>query len=385
MNQLELWCESLATGGRAVARHQGRVIFVEGACPKERVLAEVTADKGRFLEAKVLEILEPSVDRVAPRCRHFGECGGCSWQFLSYDAQLRAKKTMLEDSLRRLGKMESWPEIEMVSGNPWGFRNRAQFQPPSRQGGAWGFFASGTRQTVELQECPILAPELQGAWKSLGNIPSDPWADRRQRTVFAWGAQGSRRLKGPGDPRSESVIALVNGRPFHFAVDGFFQSNLGLVPRMVDLVIDGADGQEAWDLYAGVGLFAGHLQDRFETVHAIESDPLAAIWAGSNLKKAFFHQMPVEEWLGRRIQSGKISPDLVVVDPPRQGLTSLALERLLESGPRRIRYVSCSHDTLARDLRQFLANKYLLDKLFLIDFYPQTPHLEVVVYLSKVP
>lgn len=385
MNRLQLRCESMATGGRAVARDQGRVVFVEGAAAGETVLAEITLDKGRFLEARVVEVLEPSTDRVQPRCAHFGECGGCSWQFLSYDSQLRAKKSILEDAFARLGKLQAWPEIEIVHGEPWGFRNRAQLQPPDRAGAPWGFFAEGTRSAVELRECPILVEELQGVWNDLSTRRSDPWADRRQRTAFVWGAQGKRWLRGPGDKPGEPAEAVVDGKCLKFAVDGFFQSNLALVPKMVSLVAEGAHGGEAWDLYAGVGLFASRLEAGFETVHAVESDPLAARWAPANLGKSSYHDLPVEEWLARRIRSGQVDPDLVVVDPPRQGLTPVALQRLLECRPQAIRYVSCGHDTLARDLRQIVSNGYQMDKVFLIDLYPHTPHLEVVTYLRKSP
>lgn len=372
----------MATGGKAVARSDGRVVFVDGGAPDERVVVEVLADKGRFLEARVVDVLEPSSSRVQPRCRHFGDCGGCSWQHLSYPAQLAAKKGMLEDAFRRLGKLASWPEIEVVHGNPWGFRNRAQFQPPEKSGDVWGFFAAGSRRAVALRECPILVEELQGVWKDLASRKSDPWADRRDRAVFAWGAQGRRWLRGPGDPSGEPAEAHVDGKCLKFAVDGFFQSNLSLVPRMVELATGGLRGREAWDLYAGVGLFASRLEAAFEAVEAVESDPLAAKWAPSNLGKAVYHDLPVEEWLLRRIQAGRIAPDAAVVDPPRQGLTGIALERLVACRPKDIRYVSCGHDTLARDLKGLVAAGYRLEKVWLVDLYPHTPHLEAVVHLS---
>ena len=368
-----------------MARHDGRVVFVEGAAPGETVRAEVVLDKGRFLEARLLEVLGPSPDRVAPRCRHFGDCGGCSWQFLSYPAQLSAKVALLEDTFRRLGKLESWPEIEVVSGEPWGFRNRAQFQPPERDGGSWGFFAEGSRRTVELRECPVLANELQGAWDELAGTRADRWDDRRQRAAFAWGAGGRRWLARPGRSEGEPAEARVGEKTLRFAVDGFFQSNLALVPAMVEQVVGEESGREAWDLYAGVGLFASHLEDRFATVHAVESDPRAARWAPANLAKAVYHDAPVEDWLRGRLETGAIRPDFAVVDPPRQGLTGIALERLVACRPKRLRYVSCGHDTLARDLGQILSNGYILAGVVLIDLYPHTPHLEVVASLRERP
>lgn len=373
----------MAAGGRAVARmDDGRVVFVDGAAPGETVEAEIIADKGRFLEGRVSVVLEPSPDRVVPACRHFGDCGGCSWQHLSYPAQLAAKKSILEDSLRRLGKLETWPEIQVVaSDSPWGTRNRAQFQPPNVHGGNWGFFAAGTRRTVELSECPVLAPELQGVWSELATRHANPLAARRERAAFAWGGQGLLRVRGPDDPPGEPVRVEIGGKTLRFAPEGFFQSHLGMVPRMVEEVLGNETGAEAWDLYSGVGLFAAHLEDRFQTVHAVESDPLAALYAPGNLARAVHHRHSVENWLEERLRTGGPRPDLVVVDPPREGMTPRALSALLTLSPRVLRYVSCGHDTLARDLRQILTNNCHLDKIVLIDLYPHTPHMEVVTSL----
>ena len=373
----------MAAGGRAVARlDDGRVVFVEGAAPGEVVEAEILVDKGRFLEGRATRVVEPSPDRVEPACRHFGDCGGCSWQFLSYPAQLSAKKTILEDSLRRLGKLETWPEIQIAAPrSPWGGRNRAQLQPPNQQGGSWGFFAAGTRRTVELSECPVLAPELQGVWSELSDRPADPMAERRERAAFAWGGQGHRWVRGPDDPRGEPAVVELGTKTLRFAPEGFFQSHLGMLPRMVEEVLGNDAGAEAWDLYSGVGLFAAHLEDRFQTVHAVESDALAALYAPGNLSKAIHHRRDVEDWLEERARTGGPRPDLVVVDPPRQGLSKRTLSALMGLRPKVLRYVSCGHDTLARDLGQILANNYLLDRIVLMDLYPHTPHLEVVISL----
>ena len=378
-----LRCLSMASGGRAVARLDGRAVFVDGACPDETVEAEILLDKGRFLEARATAVLAPSPDRVAPCCRPFGECGGCSWQFLSYPAQVEAKKSVLEESLRRLGKLRDWPEIQVaVCGSPWGARNRAQFQPPSRPDRPWGFFSAGSRRTVELSECPVLAPELQGVWDELSGHRADPRAARRERAAFAWGAQGRHWVRGPGDGPGAVAEADVLGRTLRFSVEGFFQSHLGLVPRMVEEVVGDSRGREAWDLYSGVGLFASRLEDRFDVVHAVESDPLAALHAPGNLRSAVHHRRNVEDWLEETIQRGARAPDLAVVDPPRLGLSPRARRALLRILPARLRYVSCGHDTLARDLGLLVAGGYALERVVLVDFYPHTPHMEVVVSLS---
>lgn len=382
--QLELRVDRLATGGRGVARMEdGRVVFVDGAvAPGELVVASVVSDKGRFLEADMLRILEPSPRRVAPRCRHFGVCGGCSWQHMAYADQLEAKKILLEDSFARIGKLASWPAIEVVHGEPWGSRNRAQFQP-GPPGRSWGFFEAGSRRTVSLEECPVLAEELQGVWDDLKGREGDPMAGRRERAAFAWGGQGECLVAMPG---AESPVATVRigGRALRFPVDGFFQSNLSLVPRMVELVVEGLSGRRALDLYCGVGLFASFLEERFERVDAVESDPRSARFGPENLRRAVYHDAFAEDWMERERAAGALSDiDAIVVDPPRQGLTDRATRLLLDAAPARIRYVSCGHDTLARDLRQIAGNGYVLERVALVDLYPQTPHLEVVCGLRR--
>ena len=376
-------CRALAAGGRAVAKlADGRVVFVDGSAPGETIEVQIDLDKGRFLEGHSVRVLEPSPDRVEPRCRHFGDCGGCSWQHLSYPAQLREKKNILEDALKRISKLANWPQIEVIApDSPWGGRNRAQFQPPQNPGGSWGFFAAGSRRTVELAECPVLAPELQGLWKDLAGCDSDPRSYRRDRAAFAWGGQGALRVRAPGRPEPEPVEVEVLGKVLRFYVQGFFQSHLGLLPQMVTETVGDLAGGEAWDLYSGVGLFASHLEDRFETVHAVENDGLAARHAQSNLRKATHHCWAVEDWLEDAVRSGRAAPDFAVVDPPRQGMTQRALKALLAVRPDVVRYVSCGHDTFARDLKAFVEAGWTLEKIVLLDLYPHTPHMETVATL----
>jgi 23S rRNA (uracil1939-C5)-methyltransferase len=382
--ELDVRIDRLATGGRGVARLDGRVVFVDGAVvPGELVSVSVLSDKGRFLEAVLTRVVESSARRVSPRCAHFGTCGGCSWQHLSYPDQIEAKKGLLEDSLARLGKLASWPSIEIVHGEPWGTRNRAQFQPGA-PGRPWGFFESGSRRTVSLAECPVLSDELQGVWNDLRDVEADPMAERRERAAFAWGAQGTRLVCLPG---GESPVAEVSilGRSFRFPVDGFFQSNVSLLPRMVELALDGLSGRRALDLYCGVGLFAAFLEDRFEIVDAVESDPRASRFGPGNLRRARYHDAFAEDWLESELASGRLADvDAVVVDPPRQGLTERAIRAIVSIAPRELRYVSCGHDTLARDLRRLVDAGYSLRNLAMVDLYPQTPHLEVVCALTTV-
>jgi len=370
--------ESLVAGGRGVGRLEGRAVFIPDVAPGDLVEMRITSDRGRFLEAAVIKVVEAGPGRVEPRCRHQRQCGGCSWQHLAYPVQVDAKKRMLEDSLRRIGRLTELPETEVWTAEPWGYRNRAQFQPGiDRDGRFWGFFSGGSRKALRLSECPVLVRELSEAWNALPPPESSPFEDRYERVARVFGWNGKRWLHVPGETSEVGVTVL--GRNLRFRSDGFFQSNLALLPRLVEAVMDGLDGKWAVDLYAGVGLFARFLEERFPQVDVVEPDPAASALARQNLSKSKFHPLTAEGWLSR---PQPIRPDVVVVDPPRQGLTSHALEGLLRLSPRKLRYVSCGHDTLARDLGRFVREGWTLTRLHLFDFYPQTPHLESLACLE---
>lgn len=375
---IRLRIESLATGGRGVGRLDGRAVFVPDTAPGDLVEIKITADKGRFQEATVLELLEEGEGRVKPACRHFGTCGGCSWQHLSYPTQVAAKKKLLEDTLTRIGRLKDLPEIEVRTAEPWGYRNRAQFQPgEDRKGRFWGFFAPGSRKALRLAECPVLVPELDQAWNHVTAPAISPYGDRQERIARAFGWNGTRWLHGPLE--KGEIDVEVEGRAFRFRSDGFFQSNLGLLPQLIQAVCEDVQGEWAVDLYAGVGLFARFLEETFAQVDAVEPDPAALALARGNLRRSQFHPLTAEGWLSR---PRKQRPDLVVVDPPRQGLTTHALDGILRLAPKDLRYVSCGHDTFARDLGRFVKEGWTVRRVFLFDFYPQTPHLESLAWLS---
>ena len=376
MNLLRI--DSLATGGRGIGRLAGRAAFVPGTAPGDLVDIRITSDKGRFVEASVVDLIESGPGRVQPRCQHVGECGGCSWQHLDYATQVEAKVQLLEDSVRRIGRVKSIPPIEARYGEPWNYRNRAQFQPGhDAMGRFWGFFSGGSRKALRLKQCPVLVQELQEAWNTLPPPVNTAHGERYEWVARAFGAEGKQWLHLPGETGEVAVDVL--GRSLRFRADGFFQSNLGLLPSLIEAVLDDLTGKWAVDLYSGVGLFARFLEERFEQVDAVEPDPAALVLARQNLKRSTFHPLMAEGWLSKIRRE---RPDVVIVDPPRQGLTSHALEGILRLAPRKLRYVSCGHDTLARDLGHFERAGWKLTRLFMFDFYPQTPHLESLAWLE---
>ncbi|MBL8896426.1 MAG: class I SAM-dependent RNA methyltransferase [Planctomycetes bacterium] len=391
---LDLRIESLAFGGDGVARWSepggdGRslVVFVPGTAPGDRVRAEFVELKKNFARAAVVEILEPSPQRRTPPCPVFGRCGGCTLQHLNYPAQLEAKQSFVLDSLRRLGGIDWKGPLRMHSGPELGTRTRARFAINAKSG-AVGFRRAQTHAVEDLERCPVLAPALEEGLRALrAYVQRLAPGERRalpQEVAAAIDAQGCSFEPALGDLPGRVLEPEVRGMRFHVGPDEFFQGHAGLLPKLVEAVVQGLEGEEAWDLYAGVGIFARAMAPRFHRVFAVEENPIAfrhgigaARAAGDS--QVFFDRAAVGSWLSRR-RSGRV--DAVVLDPPRTGAKE-AVEPLLEFRPREIRYVSCDPTTLARDLRGFLEGGYHLDRVEIFDLFPQTWHVETLAVLSR--
>lgn len=329
---MKLTTEShLAAGGDAIARApDGRVVFIEGACPSEQVRVEITKDNARFLRARVVEVLEPSPSRVTPPCPYFGVCGGCSLQHVSAAEQLASKEAAVLETVSRMGGHQvtldpSW------SGEPYGYRTRARIAVDRR---AIGYRKKDSRELVDVESCAVLAPALNA---ELGKL-------RRKRPSF-----GEHEL---GD--SKGIFAQSNAT-----------GNTAMVAQVKDL----AKGSgRVLELYAGSGNFTRVLP---EGTRAIEQSAPAVRKAKEQGIEVLC--APVEEAL-REEQPGY---DLIVLDPPRIGASNEVIEHLLRLRPAKIIYVSCDPATFARDAKK-LGAAYRLDRLRVFDLYPQTAHVEII-------
>ncbi len=407
--------EGLASGGEGVGRlSDGRVVFIEGAIPGDRVeLADLEVGR-KLARARVARLIEPSPDRVEPRCSSFGACGGCCWQGMRYPAQLEAKRTILRDALRRIGGIDSDLEID-VTGSPDAYAYRARARLVEGDTGI-GYRRRGSHEVEPVEACPILVPAAQEALRDLvqsGKRSADPERSsnaaasgkrtRKRRSAREWivsaGTSGPAiatevRPKRVKSAARASIVIEVLGERLVASATSFIQGNALLHEALAEEVLlqctqraSGKAPARFVELYSGIGFFTLPLARRGLSGVAIEGDRVAVADLRRNLAKA---------GLGRRvgILTGRIErrgdlakrfgeADLLLVDPPRTGLEGRVRDAIASAGPTRLVYVSCDPPTLARDLRILIAAGYSLESIRALDLFPQTPHVETVVRLER--
>ena len=378
----EVTVEKLVTGGDGLARYEGIPIFVPRAVPGDRLRVRLVQRRPDYGRAEIDAVLEPGPGRREPPCPHFARCGGCDLQQIEDELQPRLKAAAVEETLRRLGRLEL-PPPELATGDAWAYRLRAQLHAeagdpaPARV----GYYARGSRDLVPVDRCPILVPELEQQLPALpAALPDSP----PRRLDLAAGGQGGWTMAPvvSGMPRG-AVELEVGEHSFRYDARTFFQGHRGLLPRLVEVAVGPWAGEDAWDLYAGVGLFTLALARRYRRVMAVESDLATARYARMNARRNGLERIEVlalraEAALGRLPERC----DRLLVDPPRTGLGRAVLDGLLASRPRRLTYVSCDAPTLARDLRR-LVDAYRVESWTLLDLFPQTGHMEAVVHLTS--
>lgn len=389
-------------GGDALARVDGRVIMAPLALPGELVRIEVESDKPQLIRARVAEVLEPSPDRFAPRCPHFGRCGGCQYQHAGYEFQVAQKVEILREVLRRVGRLEiDNLEIPFITAEPWGYRNRIQLHFDDRR---MGFHAAGSRDVEAINSCDVVSPRLAEAVKTLREMKRSPHWPRFIRALELFTNESEVQVNvldsGPRHVNKgffEWIAGLMPGalepaldyqaagHTFRVSHKAFFQVNRFLIEQLVESALDGAAGETALDLYAGVGLFSLPLAQRFKQVRAVEAVTSASADLTFNAERRsrpeiIAERSRTEDFL---VAFNNAPPDFVLADPPRAGLGKEAVTELVRIGPPRIHIVSCDPPTLARDLQQFIAGGYRIDGVTMIDMFPQTSHIESVTRLLR--
>jgi len=412
-------------GGSFLARVDGKAIFVPLTLPGEQARIRIIEDREKrgYAKAELDQVLSTAPERIVPRCQHFGPCGGCNYQHTGYANQLEVKLAILRETLERAG-VPVPDDIAILSAQPWEYRNRIRVG--FDQDGNPGYRARRSHDLIAIRECPIAAPLLvrtaMVAGEALARVPSnlrpheallfcngdesellatlfvqepallrlDPLAAAlRERIPQLQGAElavGGR----PGHPARSlaqwgvpSLTYRTSGTEYRVDHAAFFQVNRWLLDPLLDHVTADQRGALAWDLFAGVGLFARQLAHRFERVRAVESAGASTAALSANLAGTSGESvaMPVLEFLRSRTHEER--PDLIVVDPPRTGLGDDTNRLLGEVAAPALVYVSCDPATLARDLRTLLASGYALESLALADLFPQTFHLETIVRLRR--
>jgi 23S rRNA (uracil1939-C5)-methyltransferase len=380
VDEIEVEVEKLIAGGQGLARWQGVPIFIPRSAPGDRLRVRIVERRTDYGRAEIVEILAPGEGRRTPPCPHFGTCGGCDLQHLEDARQADLKASAVRETLGRLGKVASSVPTELVRGAAWSYRQRAQVHTTGRDEDVQiGFFSRRGRVVVPVDSCPVLVPELESLIPELVEaLPAVP--PRRIDLLVGDGGALSSAPRAAGLPHREVSITVGNYR-YELDARCFFQAHRELLPRLVDEVVGPWKGRQAFDLYAGVGLFSLPLAGRYEQVLAIEGDRVAGRFLKRNARRERmegldFEHSAVESWIDR-LPAGA---DRVVVDPPRTGLPRRISEQIARRRPLRLTYVSCHAATLARDLK-ILSEVFEIEKITMFDLFPQTGHMETVAHL----
>jgi 23S rRNA (uracil1939-C5)-methyltransferase len=437
-DELDLTVETLAYGGNGVARRDGYVVFVAGGLPGDKVRAVVTKSKRSYAEARAVEVLEPSPDRVPPRADH----PGAPWQVLPYERQLEVKASQVTEALERIGHLEGFEQEPIVPAvEQWRYRNKLEYSFGTGEGGALvcGFHAPGRfDEIVPIDDCLLASARSNeareqvlavcrahglGAWDrraqegflrnlvvregrrtgqlqvrlvtSPGKLPVDELIDAVDCEGLLW-----TQTEGLGESTASGETTLLAGQPqlieelggLRFAIshDAFFQTNTEMAEQLYGIAAEFAalrGHERVFDLYCGIGTIGLSLAARAREVVGVEivesavADAIANARANEIVNASFYAgdiRLAMRELVER---AGK--PDVCVIDPPRAGLSQKVVRRIIEAAPRRIVYVSCNPTTLAPNAAQLVEAGWRLERVRPVDMFPQTPHIECVALLTR--
>jgi 23S rRNA (uracil1939-C5)-methyltransferase len=408
IDTVDVRIDNLAYGGDALGRlADGRVVFVPFAISGEMVRVRLVEDKPRHARAEMVEVLEPSPERVIPRCQHFTTCGGCHYQQINYPTQLKVKAAILREQLERIGGLRDFPAVEIEAApEPWYYRNHIQFHLTNE--GKLGFQKAHSNQPFAIRECHLPEVIINQLWPQIEIEP----ISGLERVSLRLGAEEDMMLiltstdpkivdfsiddvaistvqVGPAGSMvlasSDHLVMEVLGRRFKVSAASFFQVNTLQAQAMVKHLTGHLPLKEdmtVLDVYSGVGLYSAFLAPKVKRLVGIEISPDACEDFVTNLDEfdhVELYEAPVEDVL----TSINFTPDLIVMDPPRAGLGVKTIEGVLAQGAAHLAYISCDPATLARDSNQLVAGGYSLERLTLFDMFPQTYHIESISFWEK--
>lgn len=404
---------TLTYGGDAMGRLEdpqtgttGRAVFVPFGLPGERVRVKLIEEKRNFARGEIVEVLEASPHRITPRCIHFGVCGGCHYQHMPYEEQLKAKTEILRDQLKRIGKIEQPPVREMVpSPSPWNYRNYVQFH--LTEAGKLGYVMAQVPQVFAISECHLPEGSINAMWPQLEFEPEM----NIERVSLRSGVDEELMLvlesESPESPELEieagisvahvfeenTVVIAGNDHitihvldhDFRVSAASFFQVNTAMAGKMVEHLIahlPTTASTTLLDIYCGVGLFSAFFAPHCGRVIGVESSPSACEDFAFNLDA--FENVELYQGLAEDvIPHLKVKPDIVLVDPPRAGLDKQVIDGMLRLSPKQIAYVSCDPSTLARDAARLIHGGYQLKQVTPFDLFPQTFHIESISIFER--
>lgn len=372
--------EKMVFGGQGLARTDSGVVFVENGLPGEIVEIVPETRKHDCQVGRIVNILKASDLRREPPCSFAGICGGCDWLFIRYPGQLQFKRDIFIDCLKRIGKLESFPEPEVYESPEFGYRIRAQIKVD--QSGKCGFFRKKSHDVVQIGKCPLLCDNINGLLKVFSE----------KSAILPPGSL--RVVAGDSSITSDPLISgltevsteiSVSQKKFKISGGSFFQSNRYLLNKLGTWALPDIQGDTCIDLYGGIGFFSIMLSEKIKKGILVESFAEQVQMARQNyFLNGIEHFSAVKSQVEHIRGVVKWKPDLLIIDPPRPGLTRIAREEIVNIDARQILYISCNCSTQARDLG-YLVNKcgYSIKRMAVFDLYPNTVHLETAVILCK--
>ena len=383
-------------GGKGLARLNGQVVFVPFTLPGEKVRIHITKRHRDYLEGEVIEVVEPSPSRIAPDCAYFGRCGGCQISHATYEHQIQTKVSVLKETLYR--NKISFPEPQVIPGNPFHYRHRAQLKYSARKR-QLGFYETGSNRIVDIQKCLCLTPGLSQLMIALRNeLAATPvqnlseielyenevgetaaYFNSKLSSVLRERLSNVTRVFSADDIDQTSLMLKFRDAQFPMQPDIFLQINPGLWKAMIQEVeshFEKSPSAVVAEFYCGAGFFTVVIAHHVQKIYASEENQKAIEFAKVHHKERNI------EWIHARAEDYKIPNDVtaVLVDPPRAGLQKNVITQLLRNKPKQVTYVSCDPTSFARDLKQ-LSSVYEIKRLVLLDLFAQTYHFETIALL----
>lgn len=412
---------ALAFGGQGIIRHEGLVVFVPFAAIGDKLTFQIVTSKKNYAQGRIVDILEPSPQRVKPKCPYFGRCGGCQLQHLDYPAQLEAKRVWVEEALQRVG---GWQEASVPPVVPalsvWHYRRRVAFHlKPTERGYDLGYVSTDNQTIIVVDQCPIFVDEHDPLLKELKRIVQqfDNRGIKEGRLNVLKIEEGKyildfhftslphniEKVLGKRENIPDSIVGITVAAPSRSLKYGTIEANLVVdgieftySPKTFmqnhpdqslliyqEVIRQIQEPGTVLDLYCGIGISSLLLARSGRRVVGVESNADAVKLAqqsakANGIKRTEFLHDDVAEVLGSLL--AKENPSCVIVNPPREGLADSVRQVLKDAAPPRIIYVSCMPSTLARDLK---ALEYHPEAVMAYDMFPQTTHVETILTLSK--
>ena len=383
-DQVTIKIESIAFGGQGVGRVDNFVVFIPFAAPDDELEVEIVELKKKFARGRILKISKPSLLRDVPLCSYYKNCGGCCYQHLNYEHQLKIKKKQVQEAFQKIGKIVLTPVLDPIaSPQAYYYRGKAQFHAQkTKQGWQMGFLDISGSRIVDIERCEIMEETINDKIKEL----------RKNEKLLSWESNLTIWSEPSGDASQNGnlIKRTVKGKEFFVPHGGFFQANLYLTDRLVDevcrlVMFDKIN--TIVDTYCGSGLFSIFLSPYAQNVVGIETSEKSVQFAQRNAERhgalnTKFICGEVESVLPQEFASGADKIDLLVLDPPRSGCDGEVLKAITALRPQKVIYISCNPATQARDIKHLRECGYDLLSLLPLDMFPQTEHIEVIGYLS---